>query len=81
MRIPILNPQELCEQVEPTEQAGLDGETSQRLEEVLVPDARSGLTPSQMVDQQLQALLGRHYRCSFHQETGRPGNLRRIAGP
>jgi len=79
MSIPILNPSELSEQGEPMEQAVLNTETSSWPEEVLVPDARSGLTPAQLVDQKLQAMLGRNYRGIFHQRTGRPGNRRRTA--
>jgi len=79
MSIPILNPLHVGEQCEPTEQAVLNNETSSWPEEVLVPDARSGLTPAQFVDQKLQAMLGRNYRGLFHQRTGRPGNRRRTA--
>jgi len=79
MPIPILNPREFYDQVEPTDQAGLKSGTSMWLEEVLIPDARSGLTPAQMVDQKLQAVLGCRYRGIFNQLTGRPGNMRRTA--
>jgi len=75
MPIPILNPLELrdqVDQVEPTEQPGLNSGASREPEEVLVPDARGGLTPAQMVDQKLQALLGSNYRGIFRQLTGRP---------
>ena len=82
MLIPILNPRELHEQVdqvEPTDKAGLKSGTSRGHEEVLIRDARSGLTPAQMVDQKLQVVLGRQYRGIFHHLTGRPGNIRSTA--
>jgi hypothetical protein len=34
-------------------------QTSEQLEEILVPDARNGVTPRQMVEAKLQILLGR----------------------
>jgi len=80
MSIPIQNPLELFDQIEPTEQARLKSVASWLPEEELILDARSGLTPAQMVDQKLQAVLGRHYRGIFDQLTGRPGNRRRTAG-
>ncbi len=49
-------------------------------EEVLVADARGGLTPVQMVDQKVMALLGSNYPGLFSQGIGRGGNSRRIPG-
>jgi len=49
-------------------------------EEVLVADARGGLTPVQMVDQKVMALLGSNYPGLFSQGSGRRGNIRRIPG-
>jgi hypothetical protein len=46
-------------------------------EEVLVADARHGLTPAQMVDQKLLALLGGGHPGLPLQAPGRPGNVRR----
>jgi hypothetical protein len=45
-------------------------------DEVLVADARSGLTPSQMVDRKLLALLGRCPAGPFMQSTARRGSMR-----
>jgi hypothetical protein len=82
MPFPMPNPRKLgaqVAQVDPTEHAELISGTPRRPEEEMVPDARSGLTPAQMVDQRLQAVLGSRYRGIFHQQTGRPGNLGRTA--
>lgn len=49
-------------------------------EEVLVADARCGLTPIQMVDQKVMALLGSNYPGLFSQGIGGRGNIRRIPG-
>jgi len=43
-------------------------------DEVLVADARGGLTPAQMVEQKLQALLGGSYRGLFCSATERLGD-------
>jgi hypothetical protein len=43
-------------------------------DEVLIADPRGGLTPVQMVERKLMALLGRAYRGLFRQASGRPGN-------
>jgi hypothetical protein len=80
MPIQIPNPQNFCEQVEPTEQAKLMGETSRRAEEVLVLDVRHGLTPAMMVDRKLQAMLGSQYRGIPHQRTGRSATSGRTSG-
>lgn len=80
MPIPILNPRGCFEQVEPAERVGLYRETVRRPEELLVLDARHGLTPAQMVDQKLQAMLGSRYRSNFHLQTGRPGTMGRMFG-
>jgi hypothetical protein len=72
------NPSELCDQfsqVEPTELAGLDCGTWRRLDEEVVPDARSGLTPAQMVDHKFQMMMGSDYRADFQQPMGRSGAL------
>jgi len=45
-------------------------------QEVLVADARSGRTPSQMVEQKLVALLGSEYSGLFRHATSRRGNIR-----
>ncbi len=65
MSIPILNRRELAKQIASTEP-----------EEVLVIDARSSLTPVQMVEQKLLALLGSGHPGLFRQAAGRQGNLR-----
>lgn len=82
MAIPELNSQEFCEQVDLTEQAGLNSGTSRLPEEVLVPDVRNGLTPAQMVDQKLQAMLGSQYQDQgiSHQQIGRSGTISRMGG-
>lgn len=49
-------------------------------EEVLVADVRGGLTPGQMVDQKVQALMGRNYPGFFSQGIGRRGNIGRRPG-
>lgn len=70
MTNPMPNDQEVRDQAnqpEPTEQA----------EEVLVPDARNGLTPRQMVDAKLQARLGWVPRELFWRWAGRSGDSRR----
>ncbi len=51
-----------------------------RPEEVLVADARGGLTPVQMVEQKVRALLGSNYPGLFSLGGGRRGNIRRIPG-
>jgi hypothetical protein len=59
------------------------GRTSTALviaQEVLVADARNGLTPAQMVDRQLLALLGYGHPGLFIQAVGRPGAVRRLPG-
>jgi hypothetical protein len=43
-------------------------------DEILVADVRGGLTPAQMVEQKLLALLGGSYRGLFCSATDRPGN-------
>jgi hypothetical protein len=48
--------------------------------EVLVADARGNLTPSQMVEQKLLALLGCGHPGLYRQATGSLGNIRRLAG-
>jgi hypothetical protein len=49
-------------------------------EETLVADARSGLTPAEMVDRKLQALLGGTHAGLFARPTGRPGDPRGCPG-
>lgn len=49
-------------------------------EEMLVADARGGLTPGQMVDQKVMALLGSNYPGLFSRGIGRQGNMRRSSG-
>jgi hypothetical protein len=49
-------------------------------EEVLVADSRGSLTPVQMVDQKVMALLGSNYPGHFSQGSGGLGNIRRIPG-
>jgi hypothetical protein len=47
------------QQVGASEAFALDIDTMLSPEETLIPDARAGLTPSEMVDRKLQAALGR----------------------
>jgi hypothetical protein len=49
-------------------------------DEVLVADARGGLTPAQMVDQKLLALTRGGNSGLYTQAAGRPQDLRRISG-
>jgi hypothetical protein len=49
-------------------------------EEVLVADARGGLTPGQMVDQKVMALLGHNYPGFYSHGLARRGNIRRTPG-
>jgi hypothetical protein len=79
MPIPNRTRQELREQVEPTEQAGLNGEISRSHEEVLVPDPRHGLTPAMMVELKLQVMLESYYRGILDQRNGRPGSRGRTS--
>lgn len=46
-------------------------------DEILVADPRAGMTPSQVVDQRLLALLGRGNPGLYIQASGRPGDVRR----
>ena len=50
-------------------------------EEVLVADPRGGLTPAQMVEQKLLALLGGGSPGLFIQAAVRPDDIRRIPEP
>ena len=49
-------------------------------DEVLIPDARNGVTPSQMVERKLLALLCGGHPGLFGQATRGPGGTRGICG-
>jgi len=95
MEITNLETREWYEQVEQLEQLGQDrlesataripspAETAMTFaapEEMLVADARGGLTPVQMVEQKLLALLGSGHPGLYSQAGGGLGNLRRMPG-
>jgi hypothetical protein len=54
--------------------------TSAEPDEELVADPRAGLTPSQVVDRRLLALLGSGNPGLYVQASGRPGGVRRQTG-
>jgi len=61
-------------------QAGPRPASVRELDEVLVVDPRSGQTPAQMVDQKLLALLQAGHPGLVLQASGRPQDIRGIAG-
>lgn len=85
-------PGEPSYQVEPMEQGGQLGEIAlghsppetafaePAPEEVLVADPRGALTPAQMVDRKLLALLGRGYPGHVSRNVSSRGNIRRASG-
>jgi hypothetical protein len=57
-----------------------EGKILVEFDEVMVADVRGDLTPSQMVEGKLQALLNGGAPGCFSRGTGRPGDLHRKHG-
>lgn len=80
MEFPMLNPSERFETSSQPFTAAGTATSSVGPDEVLVADARGGLSPVQMVEQKLLDVLGSGHPGLFRQATGRMGNIRMMPG-